>query len=147
MLRTGGDDTGKLRDIIRVTFQSTHPTRGATLHSGVFAFFNAVSIHAPHTGCDYWSSCLSSRVVFQSTHPTRGATCFFRIFGACSKCFNPRTPHGVRLVYGALLYLDGCFNPRTPHGVRPHRPTRRYRALQVSIHAPHTGCDSVTSNI
>ena len=34
------------------------------------------------------------------------------------------------------------FNPRTPHGVRRPAERRRLLSQQISIHAPHTGCDS-----
>ena len=58
------------------TFQSTHPIRGATMRSSLFAERLKISIHAPHTGCDFtdWSAS-SEMFVFQSTHPIRGATC------------------------------------------------------------------------
>ena len=78
--------------------------------------------------------------------------------------FNPRTPHGVRPSMTAPPTGATHFNPRTPHGVRllfhcfgPDRvrfqsthPTRgatrnryiRIIRLQISIHAPHTGCDA-----
>ena len=101
-------------------FQSTHPMRGATLIMGIFyhpdyyfnprtpcgvrqepadeeALHNAISIHAPHAGCDHIRNlrkilflnfnprtpCGVRRIkcidylasnIFQSTHPMRGAT-------------------------------------------------------------------------
>ena len=58
-----------------VTFQSTHPLRGATVQLGVQRAERRISIHAPLAGCD----CRPSRgsrhgLTFQSTHPLRGAT-------------------------------------------------------------------------
>ena len=60
--------------------------------------------------------------IFQSTHPMRGATC--RPPGG-----NPRKRH---------------FNPRTPCGVRPNSTMSQMRAANISIHAPHAGCDYET---
>ena len=56
-------------------FQSTHPSRGATLQIRTINVEIAISIHAPLTGCD-----------------DGGGICAERGGGY----FNPRTPHGVR---------------------------------------------------
>ena len=78
-------------------FQSTHPMRGATIIfvQGVPQF--AISIHAPHAGCD---SCAGRyrrlASVFQSTHPMRGATQSNKHVHGNGIYFNPRTPCGVR---------------------------------------------------
>ena len=126
-------------------FQSTHPMRGATFPSnrkvcpyrdfnprtpcGVRRFppqvgdFRAlIAIHAPHAGCDM-SSKRSFQVgdIFQSTHPMRGAT-------ASPVPRDLRTSH---------------FNPRTPCGVRRHARLHRPHRSDISIHAPHAGCDEV----
>ena len=56
--------------------------------------------------------------------------------------FNPRTPHGVRLLH--LLYIKHPkhFNPRTPHGVRrPRRPTSPRFSIFQSTH-PSRGATS-----
>ena len=103
---------------------------------------------------------------FQSTHPMRGATSRALTHGQSSVDFNPRTPCGVRHV--AAFYSDHVtdFNPRTPCGVRqsvmcsntnflPFQSTHPMRgatctvraisaALDISIHAPHAGCDDST---
>ena len=43
------DDNGA----VKIPFQSTHPMRGATLNLSTTAFGTlAISIHAPHAGCD-----------------------------------------------------------------------------------------------
>ena len=114
-------------------------------------FSATVSIHAPREGCD--QPMISSEVfpsVFQFTHPGRGATSLHSS-GQCSpRCFNSRTPGGVRLDGARLLLFastvsihapregcDGhrlstplgvpCFNSRTPGGVRLLNP------IQISI--------------
>ena len=84
-----------------------------------------ISIHAPHTGCDrigsYGTSSLS---VFQSTHPTRGATRKLREYGAV---FIFQSTHPTRGATKAnkIIYFS---------------PT-------ISIHAPHTGCDTLCRRI
>ena len=56
--------------------------------------------------------------------------------------FNPRTPCGVRLgFFVSARVLDAHFNPRTPCGVRPARKKAEARYFDISIHAPHAGCD------
>ena len=102
-------------------FQSTHPMRGATICCEktvwCFTYFNprtpcgvrqqqalqsaqmtAISIHAPHAGCD--ASCRAFFIGlprFQSTHPMRGATPRLPFPRVHRRYFNPRTPCGVRL--------------------------------------------------
>ena len=56
--------------------------------------------------------------------------------------FNPRTPRGVRPSYSKIKSLDiKSFNPRTPRGVRRFGISEPIRIFDVSIHAPHAGCD------
>ena len=128
-----------------VIFQSTHPVWGATV--GLLEYRSmgrSISIHAPRVGCD-------------SQHYQRHS----RI----PRYFNPRTPCGVRLMYGsdsapqfifqsthpvwgatiksAILkgaYMD--FNPRTPCGVRLRLKANDYYNVRISIHAPRVGCDA-----
>ena len=81
----------------RALFQSTHPSRGATSGMVFFTVTSSVSIHAPLAGCDHQ-----------------------RMAGHTSlRGFNPRTPRGVRLDYKAL----------------------REDLRKVSIHTPLAGCD------
>ena len=56
-------------------FQSTHPSRGATVRCARVRRPADVSIHAPLAGCDLRAYTDGYRKeVFQSTHPSRGAT-------------------------------------------------------------------------
>ena len=109
-------------------------------------------------------------MAFQSTHPLRDASTHpLRDATAACQCpfhclnFNPRTPYGMRLLrfqciidienfnprtpYGMRLYQKGSrtcrknFNPRTPYGMRPWRTVTGLDILEISIHAPLTGCD------
>ena len=124
-------------------FQSTHPMRGATVANMVKAVGFAISIHAPHAGCDPRRCCPSRRGGY----------------------FNPRTPCGVRQRPFRRSRRSPYFNPRTPCGVRPcacalrasmlvefqsthpmrgATRVRLYRGfcVYISIHAPHAGCET-----
>ena len=80
----------------------------------------AISIHAPHAGCDRGRNRLGLR----------------------SDYFNPRTPCGVRRAgNGPYVFYRQDFNPRTPCGVRRQRDACSAEGYGISIHAPHAGCD------
>ena len=77
-------------------FQSTLPSRGATWPSSLLSRYSTISIHAPLTGSD-------------PSVPRRSKT---------PADFNPRSPHGERLLPGRFLSGIVYFNPRSPHGER-----------------------------
>ncbi len=148
-----------------VQFQSTHPIRGATVADPGFGQPIVISIHAPHTGCDLIQDPLPTVFrLFQSTHPIRGATPIWAMMstmnifqsthpirGATSKvAFIPdkfklfQSTHPIRGATSLWLYPLkplSDFNPRTPYGVRRHSVSLPRQAVDISIHAPHTGCD------
>ena len=68
-------------------FQSTHPSRGATLQTSIQKLVGLISIHAPLTGCDFQSCREINRYLY----------------------FNPRTPHGVRLQIYANFPIESPF--------------------------------------
>ena len=106
--------------LTRFSFQSTHPMRGATARAAYDGMTLDISIHAPHAGCDGKTMrTVTNQYGFQSTHPMRGATKYIVFDEAGSANFNPRTPCGVRQVQVANLL----------------------RRFDISIHAPHAGCD------
>ena len=101
---------------------------------------------------------------FQSTHPIRGATTALTVAQGGKTNFNPRTPYGVR----HLVVFQGCNLTlfQSTHPIRgATRPGNRRTAttwvfqsthpirgatvhsqnqakiVNISIHAPHTGCD------
>ena len=78
-----------------------------------------VSIHAPRAGCD----------PYQAHHIP------------LHRGFNSRTPCGVRHATNANNQATACFNSRIPCGVRLTSVTSTTRHFNVSIHAPHAGCD------
>ena len=130
-----------------VAFQSTHPMRGATELNTAFVELCRISIHAPHAGCDFPScSRRYSLSSFQSTHPMRGATETLMTRQPVWGYFNPRTPCGVRLAAGGMFDdVPSDFNPRTPCGVRQNVFYGGIIQRGISIHAPHAGCDLIQS--
>ena len=80
----------------RISFQSTHSLRSATLSRPANGWFHIVSIHALLAECDSPGATPKA--------PKRG--------------FNPRTPCGVRLEFDGTDKMLKGFNPRTPCGVR-----------------------------
>ena len=110
----------------RLLFQSTHPVRGATVSQWRAKHLLIVSIHAPRAGCDGLISILIlSGNGFQSTHPVRGATISASSIWRCASVsiHAPRAGCDHR-----CSYIGGggkCFNPRTPCGVRRVRPLAR----------------------
>ena len=45
-------------------------------------------------------ACVSAQAIFQSTLPARGATLSALMFARNARHFNPRSPHGERLIRG-----------------------------------------------
>ena len=79
-------------------------------------------------------------VVFQSTLPARGATAKLRFSQFAQSNFNPRSPHGERLLppLPQRIYYISIHAPRTGSD------GQLWFALsvrQISIHAPRTGSD------
>ena len=102
-----------------VSFQSTHPLRGATQRLDARADLIQISIHAPLAGCDV-SDLFSFRVRIISIHaPLAGCDRDMEKFIKRQRNFNPRTPCGVRPHQTLQGDRDSNFNPRTPCGVRP----------------------------
>ena len=72
---TGCDCYPCKQSLLLFQFQSTHPSRGATLIPSHIRPLLHISIHAPLTGCDDADRQeIKHRYIFQSTHPSRGAT-------------------------------------------------------------------------
>ena len=103
-----------------LTFQPTHPSRGATL--AIATMLLAVSNFNPRT-----------------PHGVR----LYQLWPFLRHgYFNPRTPHGVRpRGWRKPRPTDFYFNPRTPHGVRPGQRDGGPAGCPISTHAPLTGCD------
>ena len=148
-----------------VLFQSTHPSWGATLDSGVQNLDSAISIHAPIVGCDVeYADWLGVKVIsihapivgcdyilcmrmstlfFISIHaPIVGCDCIPLTAPSKTLVFQSTHPSWgatKRIKFWRLQVL--YFNPRTHRGVR-HRYYKEYvERLEISIHAPIVGCD------
>ncbi len=106
-------------------FQPTHPSRGATSF--------------------YGRPCMVQGR-FQPTHPSRGAT--IPMFSQCQRpfYFNPRTPHGVRLAPSATVVHPEPFQPTHPSRGATPIDFRPDHLVEISTHAPLTGCDTGRSN-
>ena len=96
--RTGSDVPSERCIWIPARFQSTLPARGATLFKGSLAPTLGISIHAPRTGSDKDANWLA-RLVKISIHAPRTGSDFSAPSIVLRRAyFNPRSPHGERLV-------------------------------------------------
>ena len=100
-------------------FQSTHPVRGATEKITELTGITDISIHAPRAGCDNEHGIPVRDVVISIHAPRAGCDRSPAAYSSKIRHFNPRTPCGVRPVYG---WVDAD-------------------KVSISIHAPRAGCD------
>ena len=148
------------------SFQSTHPSRGATVNGLFSGRIKFISIHAPLAGCDDNSRtahCLPPRhfnprtprgvrlreqnflrflVSFQSTHPSRGAT--LNAMGSVPNRSAFQSTHPLRgATLDSLQTLQGWTGFQSTHPLRGATKMQRhyYAIVAISIHAPLTGCD------
>ena len=104
-----------------MTFQSTHPVRGATKDDAFALVAPPISIHAPREGCDTRTTLLlSSHPPFQSTHPVRGAT---------NETFR--------------LAEDVYISIHAPREGCDETALNDMQSTSISIHAPREGCDII----
>ena len=126
----------------RWIFQSTLPARGATGAGAEYGRGQGISIHAPRTGSDF-KPCVEFFYIIISIHaprtgsdedakrvlevlvgisihaPRTGSDRFDAGQDApLDLNFNPRSPHGERLLSAAAKHRHENFNPRSPHGER-----------------------------
>ena len=105
--------------LLALMFQFTHPGRGATVVLSEPTIAELVSIHAPREGCD-------------RTAPR---------VGLWEKCFNSRTPGGVRpLLARRRTHSNGFQFTHPGRGATDGGRLGKQRR-GVSIHAPREGCD------
>ena len=104
-----------------------------------------VSIHAPRAGCDSELREIQSRIhVFQFTHPVRGATGHLVWLSPENQMFQFTHPvRGATPPTRTTMAGGRCFNSRTPCGVRPIHSYNHIMLSDVSIHAPRAGCDTL----
>ena len=101
-------------------FQSTLPARGATkTQLTVSSHHPPFQSTLPARGATKSDIFLDPPIrQFQSTLPARGATTPQVLTQIITSNFNPRSPHGERLLHCLLLLELLHFNPRSPHGER-----------------------------
>ena len=131
----------------QITFQSTHPLRGATC--SVRSWPRAALFQSTHPlrGATRLSWAMMPPSLFQSTHPLRGAT----------RVSDYAASHDGISIHAPLAGCDhpqrsrrGCdkyFNPRTPCGVRRDRLHILAPTMTISIHAPLAGCDPMHGRV
>ena len=107
------------------TFQSTLPSQGATV--------------------DGWQTARHHR--FQSTLPSQGATGRPLSYFAGRPDFNPRSPHRERQRFAIISASLSNFNPRSPHRERLRRRILLFSMIGISIHAPLTGSDHLSTQV
>ena len=125
-------------------FQSTHPLRGATQDVQHTKDSNPFQSTHPLRGATTVGAQAVFTDGFQSTHPLRGATRPTRVMlPFVRRNFNPRTPGGVR----RRLYNNpwAVFKFQSTHPLRGATAGSDARpgTVDISIHAPLAGCDSV----
>ena len=131
---------------------------------GLGSFGSDISIHAPRTGSDRSPKPATGSFPISIHAPRTGSDAQFLRSAGVRVYFNPRSPHGERLLHNAsqrgnlLISIhaprtgsDGNrrktapspddFNPRSPHGERPRQRVTPPNAKGISIHAPRTGSD------
>ena len=130
--------------VARLTFQFTHPGRGATLLMLILMLLRLVSIHAPREGCDIKPARANRRRSRVSIHaPREGCDILkweFRNIKPLVSIHAPR--EGCDICKISLFLLKSSFNSRTPGGVRLDSIFSVRFDGTVSIHAPREGCDS-----
>ena len=117
-----GCDTIQERKIKNpTTFQSTHPSWGATPISVPIICINTISIHAPIVGCD-------SDIRSNHLHKYN---------------FNPRTHRGVRRMAILKSSIIWKFQSTHPSWGATKASLAFLVSSLISIHAPIVGCDTV----
>ena len=131
---------------------------------GLLAGTDAFQPTLPARGATRTPSTTSISTTFQPTLPARGATsrgCSRRRsaahfnprsphgerlvaagFTSRRRHFNPRSPHGERRIFRAISCVDSDFNPRSPHGERHDGCAQYWVPVPISTHAPRTGSDA-----
>ena len=160
----------KTRDlIVDLPFISIHaPARGATYSYKKSIPRQTISIHAPHAGCDTNRlRCHSGKQYFNPRTPC-GVRLEYNRQDVVAEKFQSTHPRGVRRLHVNHSRARAAnFNPRTREGcdaammtaaqlgVEPFQSTHPMRGAtrtdyavtagsNISIHAPHAGCDLET---
>ena len=137
-----GCDTGRKRKRIDYPISIHAPHAGCDQLCIPAAAVTAISIHAPHAGCDHaQAGHIRFPQKFQSTHPMRGATTSLKN-RRCNLQFQSTHPMRGATACRTNLPTPGRF--QSTHPMRGATLDCRYGHVlrQISIHAPHAGCDA-----
>ena len=119
-------------------FQSTLPARGATSLCALAVIVRLViSIHAPRTGSDRWAAYSTAGRTYFNPRSPHGERLIFLHSRNVNNHFNPRSPHGERLRRNQYLQAPPYFNPRSPHGERLMLPIPDTQSTHFNPRSPH----------
>ena len=123
-------------------FQSTHPSRGATIWWPVsWRTMIFQSTHPSRGATGGFPSWRTAPTEFQSTHPSRGATITGLGGGLGTLDFNPRTPRGARRGWGQSNDKQSRFQSTHPSRGATGDHGLFQLPFKISIHAPLAGRD------
>ena len=141
--RTGSDISLMILflDFTKISIHA--PRTGSDVRAGFHVQQQYISIHAPRTGSDSFVREIRHGEVISIHAPRTGSDHRESpAHGAGLHYFNPRSPHGERLILKTqYLTQKSHFNPRSPHGERLIGQVRPHAGVEISIHAPRTGSD------
>ena len=140
----GGRRQLSLIMIILTQFQSTPPAWGATRGRHAHRAFGSISIHAPRMGGDLSNDSKRSDWAQISIHaPRMGGDITSHVIAPPVADFNPRPPHGGRLIHiRKSVYYEG-FQSTPPAWGATCTPVPAGFFSAISIHAPRMGGDRV----
>ena len=122
---------------------STHaPRTGSDNPRNLHRDRSTISTHAPRTGSDVFRAQAAPPARISTHAPRTGSDTLPRVVRQPGRNFNPRSPHGERLVIRSICCAGmQNFNPRSPHGERRGDFVQSAHIGDISTHAPRTGSD------
>ncbi len=127
----GCDHSERIRDVLVLLFQSTHPLRDATRYASAGLAVSG-AFQSTHPLRDATNSAVYTRDfrIFQSTHPLRDATVVGFTLSMLTMTFQSTHPLRDATVSGSVIRCGRSnFNPRTPCGMR-----RRILPINILIY-------------
>ena len=122
--------------------RSPHGERRSRLFCRIYTF--TISIHAPRTGSDIVRDGLRGSVGAISIHaPRTGSDRMERQRRSLVHNFNPRSPHGERLLPSDRLSSATSISIHAPRTGSDGRSATARISRHISIHAPRTGSDTI----
>ena len=127
-----------------MVFQSTPPIRVATECYLCGSTQNLISIHATHTGGDFHRSSAGRLYIYFNPRHPYGWRPWQRLKDTFLLAFQSTPPIRVATFIDRVsIFKRPDFNPRHPYGWRRHTDRHPVEGVPISIHATHTGGDTV----